>query len=108
MIIYFFKDRSKERVNFGQLIDEYFDKLENTVITSNDDEFIATFNIPHFGCSYRYLITKRSRVSSLYRLNPNYVNTFLLCEFPDDIPQFITRLILKQIDELCKMFEFAI
>ena len=28
MIIYFFKDRSKERVNFGQLIDEYFDKLE--------------------------------------------------------------------------------
>ena len=58
MIIYFFKDRSKERVNFGQLIDEYFDKLENTVITSNDDEFIATFNIPHFGCSYRYLITR--------------------------------------------------
>ena len=42
MIIYFFKDRSKERVNFGQLIDEYFDKLENTVITSNDDEFVAT------------------------------------------------------------------
>lgn len=108
MIIYFFKDRSKERVNFGQLIDEYFDKLENTVITSNDDEFVATFNIPHFSCSYRYLITKRSRVSSLYRLNPNYVNTFLLCEFPDDVPQFITRLILKQIDELCKMFEFAI
>ena len=35
MIIYFFKDRSKERVNFGQLIDEYFDKLENTVITSH-------------------------------------------------------------------------
>lgn len=62
MIIYFFKDRSKERVNFGQLIDEYFDKLENTVITSNDDEFIATFNIPLLDCSYRYLITKRSRV----------------------------------------------
>ena len=31
MIIYFFKDRSKERVDFGQLIDEYFDKLENTI-----------------------------------------------------------------------------
>ena len=108
MIIYFFKDRSKERVDFGQLIDEYFDKLENTVITSNDDEFIATFNLPEFETSYRYLITKRSRVSSLYRLNPNFVNTFLLCEIPDDVPLFVSRLILKQIDELCKIFEFAI
>ena len=31
MIIYFFKDRSKERVNFGQLIDEYFDKVQHSV-----------------------------------------------------------------------------
>ncbi len=108
MIIYFFKDRSKERVDFGQLIDEYFDKIENTYITSNDDEFVATFNIPHFDCSYRYLITKRSRVTSLYRLNPNFVNTFLLCELPDDVPLFIMRLMLKQIDELCRLFDFAI
>ena len=108
MILYFFKDRSKERVDFGQLIDEYFDKLENTLITSNDDEFIATFNLPEFETSYRYLITKRSRVSSLYRLNPNFVNTFLLCEIPDDVPLFVSRLILKQIEELCRIFEFAI
>lgn len=108
MIIYFFKDRSKERIDFGQLIDEYFDKLENTILSSNDDEFIATFNLPEFETSYRYLITKRSRVSSLYRLNPNFVNTFLLCEIPDDIPLFLSRLILKQIEELCRIFEFAI
>lgn len=108
MVIYFFKDRSKERVDFNQLIDEYLDKLENTEIISNDAEFIATFKIPHFNCSYRYLITKRSRVSSLYRLNANYVNTFLLCEIPDDVPLFVYRMILKQIDELCNIFEFAI
>ncbi|MFR7880166.1 MAG: hypothetical protein ACLU5J_00800 [Christensenellales bacterium] len=78
MIIYFFKDRSKERVNFGQLIDEYFDKLENTVITSNDDEFIATFNIPHFGCSYRLSHYKAITSFLVYIVyNPNYVNTFL-------------------------------
>lgn len=108
MIIYFFKDRSKERVDFSQLIDEYFDKLENTVLTSNDDEFIATFNLPEFATSYRYLITKRSRVSSLYRLNPNFVNTFLLCEIPDDVPLFVTRTILKQVEQLCRIFDFAI
>ena len=108
MIIYFFKDRCKERVDFYQLIDEYFDKLENTVITSNDDELDITFKIPNFDCSYRYLITKRSRVSCLYRLNPNYVNTFLLCELPDDVPMFVSRMMLKQVDELCRTFDLAI
>lgn len=108
MTLYFFKNRSKERVDFFKLIDEYFDKLENTVINSNDDEVSISINLPHFGCSYRYLITKRSRVTSFYRLNSNYVNTFLLCEIPDAVPQFVFRQILKQVEELCSKFEFAI
>lgn len=108
MIIYFFKDRSKERINFEELIDGYFDKLENVVITSTEDELTATFYLPQFECSYKYLITKRARVSSIYKLNPNYVNTFLFCELPSDVPQFITRTMLKQVDELCRMFDLAI
>ncbi len=108
MILYFFKERSKERIDFFKLIDDYFDKFENTTINSNDDELSVTFNMPYFGCSYRYLITKRSRVTSFYRLNSNYVNTFLLCEIPEAIPQFLFRQILKQVEELCSKFEFAI
>lgn len=108
MTLYFFKNRSKERVDFFKLIDEYFDKLEHTTINSNDDEVSIVIDLPHFGCTYRYLITKRSRVTSFYRLNSNYVNTFLLCEIPDVVPQFVFRQILKQIEELCSKFEFAI
>lgn len=108
MIIYFFKERSKERINFEDLIDGYFDKLENVVITSTEEDLTATFHLPQFECSYKYSITKRARVSSIYRLNPSYVNTFLFCEIPDDVPQFITRTMLKQVDELCRMFDLAI
>ncbi len=108
MIIYFFKARSDERIDFSELIDDYFDKLENTILTHDDEEFQAVFNIPYFDCSYRYLITKRSRVTSFYRLNSNYVNTFLLCEIPEAIPQYVIRLILKQINEMCIKFKFAI
>ncbi len=108
MTLYFFKDRSKERVDFVQLIDEYFDKLDHTTINSNDDEVSIVIDMPNFGCSYHYLITKRSRVTSFYRLNSNYVNTFLLCEIPEVVPQFVFRQILKQVEELCSKFEFAL
>lgn len=108
MILYFFKERRKDRVDFHELIDEYFDRLETTSITSNDDEVSITFTLPYFSCSYRYLITKRSRVTSFYRLNANYVNTFLLCEIPEVLPHFLFRQILKQVEELCSRFDFAI
>lgn len=108
MVIYFFKERSKELIDFYDLVDGYFDKCENTSITSNDNELIINFDIPNFACSYRYLVTKRSRVTSMYRLNPNYMNTFMLCEIPEAIPQFLIRYILRQVEELCTKFGFAI
>ena len=40
MVIYFFKERSKELIDFYDLVDGYFDKCENTSITSNDNELI--------------------------------------------------------------------
>ena len=108
MVIYFFKKRSLPRIDFMEVVDDYFDKLENTTITSNDEELSIVFNLPYFDCSYRYLVTKRSRVTSFYRLNSDYVNTFLFCEIPDAIPQYIIRVILKQINELCDRFDLAI
>lgn len=108
MVIYFFKERSRELIDFYELIDGYFDKLENTTITNDDNELVINIDIPNFSCSYRYLITKRSRVTSMYRLNPNYMNTFMVCEIPDTIPQFLIRWVLKQVEELCTRFGFAI
>lgn len=108
MIIHFFRERSKPRMDFYQLIDGYFDNLENCVIKSNDDEVDLKMNMSNFDFEYHFLITKRSRVSSLYRLNLEYSNINLLCEIPSVLPQYISRLIFKQISEICEKFELAI
>lgn len=108
MIIHFFKNRAKDRIDFSQLIDDYFDLIENSQIESTDDEVKITINLPQFGCAYYYYITKRSRVSSVYKLNSDFVNINLLCELPEVLPQYVMRVILKQIDDLCSKFDLAI
>lgn len=108
MIIHFFKNRAKDRIDFSQLIDDYFDLIENSRIESTDEEVRITINLPQFSCEYHYLITKRSRVSSIYKLNSDYVNINLLCEIPEILPQYVIRVILKQMEELCSKFELSI
>lgn len=108
MVIHFFKNRAKERIDFIELIDNYFDLIDNCVIDSNEEEVKIMLNMPQFDCGYHYLITKRSKVSSIYKLNSEYVNINLLCEIPEVLPQYVMRVILKQIDELCKKFELVI
>lgn len=108
MVIHFFRERSKPRIDFYQLIDGYFDNLDNSTIKSNDDEVVITINMNNFDFKYQYLITKRSRVSSLYRLNLEFININLLCEIPSVLPQYISRLIFKQISEICEKFELSI
>ncbi len=108
MIIHFFRERTKPRIDFYQLVDGYFDNLENCVIKSNDDELEISINMNNFDFTYKFLITKRSRVSSLYRLNRDYTNLHFLCEVPSVLPQYISRLIFKQISEICEKFELAI
>ena len=108
MILHFFKNRAKDRIDFSSLIDGYFDQIENSKIESNDEELRITINLPRFSCSYYFLITKRSRVSSIYKLNSEYVNINLLCEIPEVLPRYVMRVILKQIEELCDKFELAV
>lgn len=108
MVIHFFRERIKPRIDFYQLIDGYFDNLPNSKITSNDDEVVITISMDNFDFKYNYLITKRSKVSSLYRLNADFININLLCEVPFFLPQYISRMIFKQINEICEKFELSI
>ena len=67
MVIHFFKSRSDERIDFEELIDNYFGAMKDTQISSDDEAVEIMLGMPDFNFSYRYLITKRSRVSSIYK-----------------------------------------
>lgn len=108
MIVHFFRKRDIPRIDFYELIDVYFDSLENCTITSNDNEVEIKLSLPYFNFEYRFLVTKRSHILSIYKLNSDYININLLCEVPTMLPQYISRLIFKQINEICERFELAI
>ncbi len=107
MVIHFFKNRN-ERIDFEDLIDNYFNTLDNVTITSDDSECRITINMVDFNFAYHYLITKRSHVSSIYKLSYDYVNVNMLIDIPLNIPQFLIKAILQQVDEMCKRFGFSI
>lgn len=108
MVIHFFKSRSDERIDFEELIDNYFGTMKDIEISSDEEAVEIMLGMPDFNFSYRYLITKRSRVSSIYKLNSDYININMLVEIPLNIPQFIIRTILQQIDDMCKKFNLVI
>ena len=69
-IIHFFRNRSLDRFDYEQLIN-HFTELENCEIRFDDEVYEMECIDPNFDFHYRFMITKRSRVNSIYNLNPN-------------------------------------
>ncbi|HON63957.1 MAG TPA: hypothetical protein PK840_03630 [Bacilli bacterium] len=107
VIIHFFRLRTKPRIDYEKLI-YFFDGLDYCTINTNDDNVEMVCTDPIFDFPYRFLITKRSRVNSIYNLNSEYYNINLLVEIPSVLPEFVSRGILKFISELCHLFELDI
>ncbi len=108
MIIHFFRKRISERLDYAELLDEYFCSVPNCTITSNDDMVDIAILEPSFDFTYHYFITNRTRVINMYRLNPDYVNTNILIDIPAVLPKFLIRRMLQSVDELCKRFDLFI
>lgn len=108
MVIHFFRNRNEERIDFFELVDNYFGAIENCHISSNEEVVEINFEYPEFNFNYQYLITKRTRVSSMYRLNSQYVNINLLVEIPPILPQYLIKLVLVNIADLCNKFNLSI
>lgn len=108
MIIHFFRKRISERLDYSELLDEYFPFVPNCTITSNDAIVDIQILEPSFDFTYHYFITNRTRVVNMYRLNPDYVNTNILIDIPSVLPKFLIRRMLQSVDELCKRFDLYI
>ena len=108
MVIHFFRNRSEERIDFFELVDNYFGTMDNCHISSTDEVVELKLDYPEFNFSYQYLITKRTRVSSMYRLNSQFVNINLLVEIPPILPQYLIKVILVNMADLCNKFNLSI
>lgn len=105
--IHFFRNSSLDKLDYKKVL-EFFDELPNFEIyyTANNIEII--YSDKEFQFTYRYLITRVSQVSQIYKLNPAYVNVNFLLELPVLVPEYIVKEILTVTQRLCKLFELEV
>jgi len=105
--IHFFRDNSLDKLDFAKVL-EFFDNYPNFKIYYTEDEVQIDCRDDDFKFSYRYLITKKSRVNQIYKLNPAYSNVNFLLELPILIPSFLVKEILTLTQKICKLFDLEI
>lgn len=105
--IHFFRNSSLEKLDFTKVL-EFFDEYPNFKIFYTEDEVQVDFRDDDFKFSYRYLITKKSRVNQIYKLNPMFLNVNFLLELPVLLPSFLVKEILTITQKICKIFDLEI
>jgi len=105
--IHFFRNNNLEKLDFNKLLD-YFDTFPNFKTYYANDMVEIVYSDTEFSFTYRYLITKQSRVAKIYELNPMYTNINFLLEMPVLIPSFLAKEILTLTQKICKIFDLNI
>jgi len=105
--IHFFRKNNLEKLDFNNVLD-YFDTLPNFKTYYTNDMVEILYSDTEFSFTYRYLITKQSRVAKIYELNPLYSNVNFLLEMPVLIPSFLAKEILTVTQKICKIFDLDI
>lgn len=105
--INFFRSRNLERIDYADVI-LYFEKdLKCEVIYGEEDVKFIYKDIV-FDLEYNFSITKRSRVSNVSFINPEYVNIRFCLDVPEVMPEQSSREVLSLIDQVCRRFDFAV
>ena len=81
MNIHFFRNSTLEKIDYAKVLD-FFDNQPKFESFYTDDFVEIVYKDPEFNYSYRYLITKKSKVSKIYKLNPMFSNVNFLLEMP--------------------------
>lgn len=105
--IHFFRDSSLDKLDFAKVL-EFFDSYPNFKTYYTEDEVQIDYRDDDFKFSYRYLITKKSRVNQIYKLNPKYLNVNFYLELPVLVPSFLIKEILTITQKICKLFDLEI
>lgn len=105
--LHFFRNSDLEKIDFTKVF-EFFDSYPNFKIFYTEEDVQIVYRDDDFKFSYRYLITKKSRVKEIYKLNPMYLNVNFLLELPVMIPTFLAKEILAITLKICKLFDLEI
>ncbi len=86
----------------------YFQANSNITEEKRHDDRIYTFHHPILNFEARFIMTSKSCVPHLERLNPKYFDVNFFVEFSILLPTYSVEIILDIIEELVKQFKFYV
>ena len=102
---HFFKEKSRS-IDIDLLI-EYFEK--RSFKTHMDERYLKfVFVHPTIGTSYYFMLTPKTTVPDIYRLNPKYLDVNFEFNIPVMVSNFMLDKALKDIESFCKNFNLSI
>ncbi|MFA6800506.1 MAG: hypothetical protein WCR19_00200 [Acholeplasmataceae bacterium] len=104
--IHFFKEKSRQ-IDLEQLI-TFLENIEGFKVEM--DEKSVRFNYTHPRLNYKvlFMITPKSQVPDIYRLNPKFLDLNFHLELPILTPNYIASQVFEIVKKICDRFNFAI
>lgn len=104
--VHFFKEKSRH-IDVEVLID-FFEKIEGVTIEMDEKSVRFLYTHPQLPYQALFVITQKSQVPDIYRLNPRFLDVNFHMEMPILTPNYIARCIFDVIKMICDKFGFHI
>lgn len=105
-ILHFFKERRRD-FDYERLLSFFEAFPEISLDNSHNNEFKILYRHPILNSSADFVISKKSTIRELYKLNPQYLDVNFRLEIPLLTPNFSVKIIFDIVKDLVKEFEFS-
>ena len=107
-ILHFFKEKTRQ-FDYERLLSFFNDVPEATIIDTDDasSELRITYRHPILKSSADFVVSRRSTVQDIYRLDPHFLDVNFRLEVPLLTPTYSSNIIFEITQKLCKEFNFS-
>ncbi len=104
---YFFKEGTRN-YEVADLLSYFSTNPYIDVVTKNENEKIARYYNPTLGFKAEFIISNKSIVPGIERLNPRFIDVNLRVELSVLLPTYDVSLIINICEDITKMFDFYV
>ena len=104
-VLHFFKEKKRD-FDYERLLSFFEEVPETTVSEDQSKEFRILYRHPILKSKADFVISQKSTIKELYKLDPQYLDVNFRLEIPLLMPNFSVNIIFKIVKDLCKEFNF--
>lgn len=86
----------------------FFQANPNVVIEKKNEDRLFIYNHPTLNFKASFILSAKSAIPHLERLNPKYFDVNFRVEFDIKLPTYCVEIILDMAEEIAKMFKFFV